>query len=268
MNRESFNKYVCGLLDGDGCFTVNFTKSTAGDYYNTQFLMYIDLEKTNRHSLKLLTNIRDYFDAGNVTEGKCTYRYVVCGKQLVAILHRIKKHLVCKGEHAIRSLEIYETYKGTKLVDEEKKAELRNQLKWSRENTGPLKPKKHVSKAWLAGFIDADGCIREEVRTRSDRTGKIKTYYNGELRFCQHPKDHHAIELIAKSFGREWKMNNGYMTLVFHMGKKTKHTADRVLKPLIPHLVLKRWSAEQILHNLKHPQRLNSATSTDEVIVQ
>lgn len=183
------------------------------------------------------------------------------GKDAAYIIDRIKKHLVIKGTHAERMLDLYEKYRGYGCVVEDPQA-FKDYVKDSRDNTGPTSPRDILSRAWLAGYIDADGHLFTEMN------GK---YVTSGIEFDSNVRDHAAFDLLTKTFGGactygdrndiRWRRGFGLRTLAF-----TKN----FLVPIISHLRVKKWDAEQILARLnrKRPQRLNERTPKGEVIVQ
>ena len=246
-NNETINKYLAGLFDGDGNVQVTMSHKQDKDklYHSVGIRFLISLKNTERNN-KLLLWLFDHYGFGNITikpsYNRCEMvEWTAYGKEAVTLLKVFKKHSVIKGKHIDRSIYMFYRYKERPYSEEA----LKRYRKWSRDNTTSIKPKKHITWAWLAGYIDSDGSIEHEAsRGRA-------------IRFECHPRDHSAIDLIAKSFGRTDKIRTyetntkGTICPVYHlilpMGLSDRSLGHKILPNLVPHLKLKRWEAEQIL---------------------
>lgn len=235
-NNEGLNKYTAGLFDGDG--TIYLRESQKNLRLTAEIVFNLSEPKAEETMLMLFDHYSfgriDRKQSKNVTLGY----WVIEGKSVINFINIIKKHLVIKGTHAERCISLFLSKRVVKLPV------LKRWLHWSRNNTRSLKPKKHINWAWLAGYIDSDGYI-----------GYKHNIYTG-IRFgCNAVKDGAAIELIANSFGRTYRIcTDGCYRLDIHMSKDSKATAHRIIPKLLPHLRLKKWNAEQLLHYVNTPK--------------
>lgn len=240
-NNEGLNKYTAGLFDGDG--TIYLRKNISkGLRLTAEIVFNLDEPKVEETMLMLFDHYSfgriDRKQSKNVTLGY----WVIEGKSVISFINVIKKHLVIKGTHAERCISLFTSHREPRIEA------LKRWLNWSRCNTTSLKPKKHINWAWLAGYIDSDGYV-----------GYKQEIYTG-IRFgCNAKKDGSAIELIAKSFGRTYRLcSDGCYRLDIHMSKDTKATAHRIIPKLLPHLRFKKWNAEQLMRYVNTP-KLQSA---------
>ena len=248
-NNESVNRYLAGYLDGNGTITVLFPKRShcAGIKPNITVKLCCCDEWKKAEAMVL--EMTDHYDCGSVhrrtlPSGKQMIFWETTGTVAVSLLCRIKKHLVIKGQHADRMIELFDRFKGYgNYVQPEEAESLKDYVRWSRDNTGPIRNKQYASFPWLAGYTDSDGYLTVNPKAH--------------LRFGCHPRDAAALFLIANTFGRHVKEGReNEITLDHIFPKKDPTTAKRILVPMLPHLRLKKWDAEQILASY-HPQRLN-----------
>lgn len=179
-------------------------------------------------------------DDGGMNKNSRMIEWRAYNEEAKSLLCRFKKHCVIKGQHIDRMIEAWDTHKETvRNYSDEEIRKLKDYKKWSRDNTGPIKPKKHCSWAWLAGYTDSDGYIMIEPDQMV-------------LGFKCHKRDRSALDLISKSFGRpiyepkSLKPKNQLM-LRNLFSRHNNTFAKKLLSPLIPYLRLKRWNAEQIM---------------------
>lgn len=247
-NNESVNRYLAGYIDGNGTVTVQCSARSHCKGIKPFLIVCVDACNERLKAEDMLLFMRDHYGFGTITRkvlpsGKTMIRWAMSGSTAESLLQRIKKHLVVKGTHADRMIELWRRYDGYgNYLDPKDKPEIMAYLKWSRDNTGPIRTKQYASNPWLAGYTDSDGYLSLPERC---------------LKFGCHPRDAAALFLIANTFGREVKEGRqDEITLNHHFPKKDPTTARRILIPLLPHLRVKKWDAEQILASY-HPQRLN-----------
>ena len=250
-NNETFNKFIAGLVDGDGCITTNYHRTRNG-MYKARFHFSIVFNRNDYKVRDTIEEIRDYFGYGNIYDrpdcGVIVYE-IYSADNAISAVNRFKKHLVIKGKHADRMIELFKETKGygnTLTEDEAEKKRL--YVKWSRDNTTSIKPKKHLTNPWLAGYIEADGCLFYRKASND--------YLKMGLDFSCNKRDLPALELISKAFGREIKVGReNEITLRHYFSKKSNTAAKRILIPLLPHLRSKLWTAEQILSHKRFTRR-------------
>lgn len=244
-NNETLNKYIAGLVDGDGCITTNYQETRNGTY-KARLHFSIVFEKVH-NVRKHIEEIMDYFGCGSIydrSDKNVLIYQIPSADKAISAIEKIKKHLVIKGQHAERMIKLYKETRGygntlSKEEAEDKKAF----VKWSREHTSSIKPKKHLTNPWLAGYTDADGHL-------SIIENNMCLDYGCAV------QDKPALDLIAKAFGREIKEGRDNEIRLRHYFSKTNPTlAKRILIPLLPHLRLKKWNAEQILASYKKNTR-------------
>ena len=259
-NNETTNRYLAGLVDGDGCITCSLStdKRFSDTYWKPRlvFILSLHIESYKKAEPTLLF-LKDHYGFGSINrDNKGMINWTVYGKQAETLINRIGKHLVIKGTHSQRMISLWKKYQGYgKFIDNETLAqETKDFVVWSRNNTGPIKPKNHISWPWLAGYLDSDGCI-----TRKTGRDSFAIEWNS------HERDIAAHSLISKSFGRnieEIPKKNAIRTRI-HFGPNTLATAKNICCPLVKHLRIKRWKMEQALSIVNNPQRLNESSSSE-----
>lgn len=250
--NESLVKYLAGLLDADGCLSFDPTTGYDGNV---------------RVSLKLTLTAADTIDRGGfvlslpgITGAGKTHRtydkyttWAVCHRaDLERLLPRLIKHMVIKAKHWQWMLDFWRDYrsqeKGQKNLSQEEWQSLRQQYKESRvTRVGPIKPKNHPTWAWLAGYLDGDGCF-------SFRTSKNK---NMRLSVTAHINDASVLAFLQNSFGGTIRDGKRPTIKVWWrgLGPRNASFALRFLPKLVKHSKLKKHKLEQMIHF--HRQRLS-----------
>ena len=253
--NETLNKYLAGFVDADGTIAFHFNKTVDG-YFRIGLQFGITQIDQRGRGFKLLQMLRDTYEVGSITDvpNKSQKYWKVASKnELEKFLPHIIKHMVIKGKHFQRMLEKRRELSGVNLTKEQVDS-LREFAKKSRLDTGPTRHKKNPSPAWMAGYIDGDGYLRNAEREHW-------------LKIHVQESDVVSVELIQNTWGgkiypttkeniKEFRLN---------LGASFYGTAKRFLSKIIPHLRLKRHDAEMILY--WHKQRLNEKGSTDQAIV-
>ena len=254
--NESLVKYLAGLLDADGSLSFESHTGADGRVRISLKLHLVAAESIDRHgfvaSLPKLTGF------GNVSLGKYNQWSVGHRAQLEMLLPRVIKHMVIKAKHWQWLLDFWREWrsqeKGQKSLSIKEWEELRETCRASRRNNvGPLKPKNYPTWAWLAGYLDGDGCY-------SFRTSKNK---NMRVSATAHKDDASVLEFIANSFGGTIKPNSRTdRVLVWWRGLGPAHSqfALNFASKLVKHSRLKKHKLEQLIHF--HRQRLNIQRAT------
>lgn len=269
--HESFVKYLAGLLDADGCLSFHFKKSSSGSFFLHLKLSLTASSAVDR-DFKMLHTVHRTTGVGNIStstrptgvESHVSNKWEVGARRdIEIILPRIIKHSVIKARHFQRLLDKYRELKG-KPLDIHQVNSLRDYSKQSRKDAGPIKPKKHPTWAWVAGYVDGDGCLTNAYYP-------AKCWHKMGMHVVAHVDDVCGLELLHKAFKgniykkqghlRVWKRNLGFQDASF---------VKRFLPKLIPYSLIKRYQMEQILteHNKRRQQRLTERTSTEEETVQ
>ena len=233
------------MIDGDGNIHVCVTKNNQGKLYR-KISVRLCGDSSNPRVMKTFQMLKDHYGFGFFKfdkEPRKLITWEITGKQAISLLNVIKKHLIIKGQHAERSIKVWERLK-------DRPASSKTIARWrkiSRNNTGPLKYKRGVSVAWLAGYIDSDGHINIDRK---------------RIEFKSHPRDIAAYELLQTTYGRTYKFgknNKGFpfITLTLLLSKEHWSFLKRVGPKLLRHLKIKKWSLEQIIHKVS--QEIKSA---------
>jgi hypothetical protein len=261
--NESLVKYLAGLLDADGCLSFNFSRGYDERVRLSLRLSLVAADEIDRHgfvaSLPLLTGI------GKTTRtyDKYTCWYTCQRADLEMLLPRLIKHMVIKAQHWQWMLDYWRRFRsqdqGQKSLSEDDVTALKNEYRESRKNrVGPIKPKNHPTWAWLAGYLDGDGCF-------SFRTSKNK---NMRLSVTAHVCDMAVLEFLQKAFGGTIKNNSRSENIkVWWRGLGPSHNsfALRFLPSLVHHSRFKKHRIEQMIQF--HRQRLSVSAPAGGAIV-
>jgi hypothetical protein len=265
--KESFIKYLAGIIDADGSMSFKFNKVKEG--YTVHLRLYIASSEAVDKDFKMLRTVHKetgigklHLKAQKTSGGNWTgFWQVQARNELNILLPRLLKHLVIKGKHFNKLYRTYVELKGKKLTKEETDL-LKELAQESRKKAGAIKPKKHPTWGWLAGYIDGDGHLKNKIYPKSSS-------HQLRLQAVCHKNDVVALELIQKAFGgsirtpsttpqlRRYDRNLGFSESSFSI---------KFLRKLVKYLIIKRYQAEQILH--LHLQRLSENPSKEEAIVQ
>jgi hypothetical protein len=251
--QENEIKYLAGLLDADGSLSFKFCKTSSGATYlylilglsasvNIDVHNYLGTLAERVGSLSLITYEKEtYSDARS-------WR-VQSRSDLDQLLPRLMKHMVIKAKHWQTLYETFTKLKGVDVTDQVE--ELKQFSAESRDNTGPLKPKKHPTWAWVAGYLDGDGCYN--FKKNAMHVGAIA-----------HVKDVCALQLLHKAFGGSlYEPQKDNTQLWRHgLGNSQKSFALMFLPNVVKHSRLKKHKIEQMINFHKQPQRLNELNAT------
>ena len=194
---------------------------------------------------------------------KYTYWLVTHRADLEMLLPRVIKHMVIKAQHWQWLLDYWRQWRaqdqGKKSMTEDEFDVFREQYRESRRTrVGPIKPKNHPTWAWLAGYLDGDGCF-------SFRTSRN---HNMRLSVTAHITDVSALEFLQRSFGGTLKSNSRSDNIKvwwLGLGPRNRSLALRVLPMLVKHLRFKKHKVEQMIHF--HRQRLSVSGATAQATV-
>ena len=253
--KETDIKYLAGLLDADGSFFFNFSANRA--YLTIGLDLSTGIDKDCEYSnwlgneLDVKPNV--HRRAGNA-EGVMTIKIVISKRSAIeTLVPRLTKYLVIKGRHLNRLYSKWQEVRGRRLTDEEIE-ELKEFTKTSRKDVGPVKAKEWLPKAYVAGFLDGDGCY---IMKKSSGTYNINT--------VSHIDDRVVADLLFKQYGGKLYYQEDWIRWKHPLGRTNKSFAIKFLRDMHRHSRLKRWKIEQFLHY--HSQRLTEEPPTGEVIV-
>lgn len=266
--NETDIKYLAGLIDADGSLMFHFTKYNETSY-NVCLKLIIQQSLSIDHNGKFINWLKEHcgFIQHVLLEDKNpnwsdANRWTVNNTQdLNMLIPRLAKHMVIKAKHFISLLEKYNSIKG-KSVTEDQMKELKEFSLSSRKNVGPLKPKKHPTWAWVAGYIDGDGCYYQRSRKRNWGIAKELL-----VRVVAHNDDKIALEMLQHSFKGNLKQNHHENTWYWsrNLGNADISFALPFLRKMHRHSKLKQHKIELMLNH--HLQRLSESASTEDAIV-
>lgn len=256
--NESEIKYLAGLLDADGSLSFRFTDKR----------VYLELSLAASESIDKHGFIEELGKkAGNISireypekNWSPSHQWRVSSKaELNMLLPRFIKHMVIKGTHWNNLLLKWREFQ-TQILSDEQIEDLKKYSENSRLIAKPLKPKVHPTWAWVAGYLDGDGCYT------------FKKHCNPEAINCMtlkimvvcHKNDSVGIEFLKKAFGGSIKEEKDWLRWARNLGVKDSSFANKFLRKVHRHSMLKKWKIEQMLafHN-NRLQRLSVEKSTD-----
>jgi hypothetical protein len=258
--NESLVKYLAGLLDADGSLSFECHRGYDDRVRISLKLHLVAVESMDRHgfiaSLPTLTGFGsiNQYALGNA---QVVQWFVGHRADLEMLLPRLIKHMVIKARHWQWLLDYWRDYrsqaKGQKSLSEAEWQALSAASRESRKNVGPIKPKNHPTWAWLAGYLDGDGCF-------SFRTSRN---HNMRLSVSAHVTDLSVLEFLQNSFGGTIKPNSAKPQIkVWWRGLGPSHASFvlRFLPQLVKHSRFKKHKIEQMIHF--HRQRLSVSRAT------
>lgn len=265
---ETDIKYLSGLMDADGSLSFHF--SPYGDRWNLSLKLVVQQSLSIDHEGKFIDwlstfgGFKQFIKVSNPDHPNWAdaNRWTVTSNQeLNMLIPRLTKHMVIKAKHWQTMLDKYNSIYG-KSVTHSEMLELKEFAKTSRKNVGPLKDKKHPTWAWVAGYIDGDGCYY--MRQRKKNWGVATELM---VRVVAHNDDKVSLDLLAKAFSGNLKANQHEDTHYWsrNLGNADKDFATHFLRKMVRHSRLKKHKIEQMLHY--HLQRLNESTAAADAIV-
>lgn len=255
---ESEIKYLAGLLDADGSLSFKFCKTGTGKTYLYLVMALTASKKIDRQGY--------LYSLGERLGNCCEIKYkeenhndaikwnVQSRRDINLLIPRLTKHMVIKARHWQNLFDIYMDKKGVDVTEQVDDLKIISSL--SRKNTGPLKPKKHPTWAWVAGIMDGDGCYT--LSKRAIHIGVIS-----------HTQDVVALQLLQHAFRGSLYDPRADNTQLWRrgMGKQNSDFAKHFLNKVHRHSRLKKWKIEQMINFHNQPQRLSDFTSKEEAIV-
>lgn len=250
MINETEVKYLAGLLDADGYFGFEFRNNRV--FYS---LILSAATSIDRFGYVLSLPERTGFGSSHVksqrieTWAPITAWKVTRARDIEMLLPRLVKHLVIKGAHAQRLFDLWQAARGQDLSELEIE-QLKAASKASRNLAGPLKPRKHPSWAWVAGYLDGDGSYMNKKSS-----GQLL------VQATAHVNDRVSLDLLHKAFGGHitTRGKNGEHILDWRhgFGKTQTAFAKKFLGKMVQHSRLKKHKIEEIL------SIVNQRTCTD-----
>lgn len=264
---ETDIKYLSGLMDADGSLFFHF--SPYKDKWNVSLKLVIQqslsIDKDGNY-ISWLNTFGGFKHLINVSKDNPNWsdanRWTVTSNaELNMLIPRLTKHMVIKAKHWQSMLDKYNSIYG-KSVTLSQMNELKEFAKTSRQNVGPLKDKKHPTWAWVAGYLDGDGCYY--MRHRKKNWGMAIELL---VRVVAQDSDICSLQLLQKAFNGNLKKNQHEATYYWtrNLGNSDSSFAIHFLRKMLQHSRLKKHKIEQLLHY--HLQRLNELAPAGDAIV-
>lgn len=247
--KETTIKYIAGLYDADGSLSFQFKNGYVGLQFRLGQSDVVDKDGKAIKGLQRETKLGKVYNQEHSSWKNSMNIWVISSlPELERLLPRIAKHSLIKARHIEWMLNQRRDTRGKKLSEEEI-TNLKEGSKLVRQNAGPLKPKNHVTWAWLAGFMDGDGWY--SYTGKSLRIGAASDV-----------KDRYACDLIAKSLGSKvvHREDKGMVQWRMGMGPSNASRASKILPRLLRYARIKDYKIEMMIHTLR--QRLSKSNPT------
>lgn len=253
--NETDIKYLAGLLDADGSFFFNFSSNRAYLTISLDLSTGIDKDCTYTKWLSEKLGVNYYTNKRELNAKDVLSLKIIVSKRstIEMLVPRILKYLVIKGLHLNNLFSKWKEIRGIRLSNEEID-ELKQFTLSSREIAGPIKPKEWLPKAYVAGFIDGDGCY---FMKKSSGSYNVST--------VSHNNDRIVADLLFKQYGGRISIQENWVRWIRPLGRTNKQFAIPFLQDMHRHSRLKQHKIEMFLHY--HSQRLNEKSPMGEVIV-
>lgn len=258
--HESLVKYLAGLLDADGSLSFAFKhdQNREGRYFVGLKLGLTASDAVDHsrfvESLPVLTGMGTVSRYGK--QNQFAVWSVSVRTDIEMLVPRLVKHMCIKAVHWNWTLDMWRSIRTqNKTINVEERVVLTEASKESRRNSsGPLKPKNHPTWAWLAGYLDGDGCY--SYRKNKGYPGQEQWTIN--VSAVAHINDLCVLKFLQKSFGgilieqgqsenvKVWRRALGYNNRDFALG---------FLPNLAKHSRMKRYKIDAMIHH--HQQRLS-----------
>jgi hypothetical protein len=256
--NETEAKYLAGLLDADGClsFDTPFNKSNKA----TLHLRMIIWASESIDKYGYVPNLSSRLEMGRTSNRSFDnpkhsrqHSFIVGSRRDIEVfLPRVIKHMQIKAQEWQQKLELFRESKGKSFSRDEI-----DTIKKNKYETGPLKHKKHPAWAWVAGYLDGDGCY-------TNRQYKQDGYSKRQMSICVEADDSAlpAINLLEKAFNGSIRYNNrGHLIWKRNLGIKDASFALHFLAKMSNHSKLKKHKIETMIHTLR--QRLSDRHSKE-----
>lgn len=176
-HSEQLNKYLAGLIDADGCLSLHFTTDRNPEKTRMKLCLSLGQSASVDPDFTLLRALRNFYNLGSVyyrvvdseVHKSSIAEWRISTKESLILLNRIGKHLRIKGTHFDNLVWLMEELKAF-AIPLQCVEELKEFSKCSRKNSKWVTHPRHLSWAWVAGFLDGDGHYR--FRERKDTNHK------------------------------------------------------------------------------------------------
>lgn len=252
--NETLVKYLAGLLDADGSLSFNFKRDqNRPDRHFVGLTLHLS-SSTAVDQRRFVDTLPEQTSFGAVYYSGSNQQFktwsVTKRAELEMLLPRLIKHMVVKARHWQWLLEEWRGLRRSSVSTEQMDA-MKAASKASRvERTGPVRPKNHPTWAWVAGYIDGDGCY---VR----RFDKNQNYWAISVSVVAHVNDRVGLDFLEKAFGGSFHPQGQSPDVIIwrrNLGVKDADFALGFLPNVAKHSRLKRHKIDGIIHH--HRQRL------------
>lgn len=254
--KETDIKYLAGLLDADGSFMFTFTDSRL--YLRISLDLTTGIDRNCKYTQWLCseTDVTPcIYKREKNAEGVMSIKIVIQKRSSIEkLIPRLLKYLVIKGKHLESLYKVWQDLRG-KVLEPEAIEKLKQFSKDSRKNTGPVKPRIRLPRAYVAGYLDGDGCY---MMKKSSGTYNVSC--------IAHIDDRIIVDLLHKQYGGKIYFQEDWIRWRRPLGRSNKSFAIPFLRTMHGHSRLKKWKIEQFL-NHHHSQRLSGNGSTDQATV-
>lgn len=243
--QETLAKYLAGLLDADGTLAFRFT-AYKGEYYLSLAISLGASEAVDKHGF--VESLPEITGFGSVSKG-CTnksekpfYTWTVAARAHVEmLLPRLIKHMVVKAQYWDWLLGQWRELRSGRISEATKHQLAEESKHYRAEKVGPIKPKNHPTWAWLAGYLDGNGCY--DFRTQKDGHRRMA------IRVCSHVNDESVLDFIQNAMGGRRYPHSCPNAKEWHrcLGPSNKAFAVPFLQKMAQHSHLKKWKIEQML---------------------
>ena len=173
VHSEQLNKYVAGLFDADGYIGFEFVTDLL--YLRAGITVSASVDEDFRtlralHQFYNLGTLMYHYQDNGVSN--CSWR--ISTKDCQTFYNRVGKHMRIKQTHFHNLLEEQKRWKLIKIECKDTQRKLKEFSKYSRSTSSWFKRPKHLSFAWVAGYLDGDGCYRIRRKSGTIRTLSVK----------------------------------------------------------------------------------------------
>jgi hypothetical protein len=269
--NESTVKYLSGLIDADGSISFNFS-DPSNDKNSQKVTLKVSLAASDAvdvHGFVLdLPYSTGFGSSSRFGEREQFTRWVISSRRdLEMVIPRLVKHMAVKARHFQRMFEKWKEVRG-KVLSEAECDELREFSKSSRSDAGPLKPKNFPARAWMAGYLDGNGCFRSGRCKSGSRNGKAYDRMQCSVQAACHINDACVLEFIQKAYGgyiKKHSASDNCMVWERNLGKSQRSFALKFLPDMVNHSRLKKHKIEQMIA-FHHQQRPSVPTPAGEAM--
>lgn len=158
-------KYLAGLVDGDGSIFIRFIKPAPTQSYYAKLMIEVSQRREKDKVLYLCQQTFGGRIREKIVDEKPYTLWELADKQAVMVLYRISKYLIIRKGCAKACLEYLDARRrlpwGERGVSDGELQEQRETVSQFRFVQGPMP--NYPPRQWLAGFFDSDGSIRASM---------------------------------------------------------------------------------------------------------